>query len=59
MVRDPWPIPWRWNASGVLTATTDGKTLRDALTLYADEFGDRAGAREGACGSSNVTPRPC
>ena len=31
-----------------LEATTDGKTLRDALTLYADEFKDRAGAREGA-----------
>jgi hypothetical protein len=27
--------------------TTDGKTLRDALTMYGEEFKDRAGAREG------------
>jgi hypothetical protein len=27
--------------------TTDGKTLRDALTMYGEEFQDRAGAREG------------
>ena len=30
-----------------LEATTDGKTLRYALDLYAEEFKDRAGAREG------------